>query len=151
MGAALCRLRRSLSWRMGFGPERPEDAPASPEDAPASPGSGGGHDAVGGESEGGPEGESGGGGPSQQGRRAAERSRVSEATIAEVVEAFMRDNTVNSPLLPDFVERALYRNVVRLLLTSAAALVDSVDVTVLGHQLSLRLQPPVGHDVRSAV
>jgi hypothetical protein len=66
---------------------------------------------------------------------------ISEARVTELVDRFMSDNSINSAFLPDFVERALYANVIRLMLSVTAVLLDTSDVRLLGHRIRLRLEP----------
>lgn len=65
---------------------------------------------------------------------------VSDRRVAELVDRFMRDSSINSRMLPDVIERALYENVVRLLLSGLATVLDNSRVSLLGHSIRLRLE-----------
>jgi hypothetical protein len=65
---------------------------------------------------------------------------VSDRRVAELVDRFMRDSSINSRMLPDVIERALYENVVRLLLSGLATVLDSSRVSLLGHSIRLHLE-----------
>jgi hypothetical protein len=63
------------------------------------------------------------------------------AAVDAAVERFMRDHNINSPFLPDCVERRLYRNAIHLALTVARGALDGCRVRMFGHVLSLSLRP----------
>lgn len=68
-----------------------------------------------------------------------EPTRVSRDKIDEIVEGFMQNNAVNNPLLPDFIEKAIYKNVITLMLGIAEEVLGTTTVEVLGHRVELRL------------
>ena len=68
-----------------------------------------------------------------------EPTRVSRDKIDEIVAGFMQNNSVNNPLLPDFIEKAIYKNVITLMLGIAEEVLSETSIEVLGHRIQLRL------------
>lgn len=68
-------------------------------------------------------------------------ARVSLAAIDDIVDEFMADSAINSAMLPDFIERAVYRNVLQLLLGVAGRVIDTAEVGFLGHNVTMKLSP----------
>lgn len=81
--------------------------------------------------------------PAPSGRTAG----VSLAAVDEVVDDFMRDNAINNPLIPDFIERSIYRNVLRLMLGVLRRVLDTTELSFLGHNIRMNLTPDEGYDI----
>ena len=71
--------------------------------------------------------------------RQYDATRVSREKIDEIVEGFMQNNSVNTPLLPDFIEKAVYKNVITLMMGIAEEVLAETSIEVLGHRIKLRL------------
>jgi hypothetical protein len=67
-------------------------------------------------------------------------TRVSREKVDEIVEGFMQNNSVNSALLPDFIERAIYTNVVTLVLGIAEEVLEGTSIEILGHRVELSIR-----------
>ena len=78
--------------------------------------------------------------PSEHSDRARVRA-LSQERIEEIVERLLQNADVNIRLLPDAVERHLYRNMFRLLLSVLAELIESSSVEFMGHEIQLSLVP----------
>lgn len=65
-------------------------------------------------------------------------TRVSREKIEEIVEGFIQNNSVNSALLPDFIERAIYTNVVALVLGIAEEVLEGTSIEILGHRVEMK-------------
>lgn len=70
-----------------------------------------------------------------------ETSQVSEEAIDAFVQKILDDPELNIYLLPDAVEGAIYRNILRITLRSVAKMFDSFSVKVIGHQLRVVMEP----------
>lgn len=70
---------------------------------------------------------------------AAKGSVVCEKAIEEIVGKFMANSSINSPLVPDFIERQIYRNALTLALGLAEEVLAGAKLEVLGHRVELRL------------
>ena len=66
-------------------------------------------------------------------------SPVCRATVKRIVDGFMANNAINSPFVPDFVERAIYENVMTLALGLVDEVLAGARIEVLGHRMELRL------------
>lgn len=61
--------------------------------------------------------------------------------IDSMVDEFMKDKGLNTLLLPDFVERRLYKNVLHLALSAMNQVLDSTHVEFLGHRIEFSMKP----------
>lgn len=68
------------------------------------------------------------------------RGGVCDERVKEIVDRFMADARINSPLLPDFIERAIYRNVITLALALVDELASGASIEFLGHRIELRVK-----------
>lgn len=64
---------------------------------------------------------------------------VSIAAVDEIVDEFMGDSSINNVLLPDFIERAIYRNVLKLVLGLMGRVLDTTHLTFLGHNITMKM------------
>lgn len=83
----------------------------------------------------------GGGGEPEPPGGPTSADQLSAARLDSVVDAFMEDNKINNPLIPDFLERALYRNVLKLLLGLMQQSLRTVGVDLFGHRIRVSLEP----------
>ena len=74
-----------------------------------------------------------------RGRDEALRSR--DEAVGRIVDGFMANGAINSAFVPDFVERAIYRNVLTLGLALLEEMISESRIEVLGHRLEMRLAP----------
>jgi hypothetical protein len=66
-------------------------------------------------------------------------SAVDRERVREIVDKFMQNGSVNSRAVPDFVERAIYENVLVMVLGLLEEVVSGTAVEVLGHRLEMKL------------
>ena len=66
-------------------------------------------------------------------------TRVSRERVDEIVEGFMQNHSINNVFLPDFIERAIYTNVIRLILGVAEEILDGTSIEILGHRVELKI------------
>ena len=69
----------------------------------------------------------------------ARHTAVDRERIREIVEKFMRNGSVNNRAVPDFVERAIYENVLVMVMGMLEEVVSGTSVEVMGHRLEMRL------------
>lgn len=70
-----------------------------------------------------------------------EQSQISEEAIESFVQKILEDPELNIYLLPDAVEGAIYRNIIRIALRSMAKMFDGFSVNMIGHQLRVIMEP----------
>jgi hypothetical protein len=51
----------------------------------------------------------------------------------------MENTSINNPLLPDFIESAIYHNVITLILGVVEEVVNETSIKILGHKVELSL------------
>jgi hypothetical protein len=64
---------------------------------------------------------------------------VDRERIREIVERFMKNGSINNRAVPDFVERAIYENVLVMVLGLLEEVVSASSVEVMGHRLEMRM------------
>ena len=69
----------------------------------------------------------------------ARHSAVDRERIKEIVEKFMKNGSVNNRAVPDFVERAIYENVLVMVMGLLEEVASTTAVEVMGHRLEVRL------------
>lgn len=70
---------------------------------------------------------------------AREAEAVKAATVEKIVDGFMKNKRINSAMIPDAVERAIYENVLTLVMGVLEEVTASANVEVLGHRLEMKL------------
>jgi hypothetical protein len=68
-------------------------------------------------------------------------NELSKVKIDEFVEKLLEDQTVNIKYLPDHVEKALYRNVLNLIIGLLNNTFNTMSVKFLGHNLTFNIMP----------
>lgn len=66
---------------------------------------------------------------------------LSKEKINEFVEKLLADENVNIAYLPDFVERQIYKNIFSLLIGLMDNVVNSTNIKLLGHNITLNIIP----------
>lgn len=72
---------------------------------------------------------------------AGKETVVNVGAVDELVDEFMSDSAINSAFLPDVLERALYRNVLLLMLGIMGRVLDTTSFSFLGHDVTVRMAP----------
>jgi hypothetical protein len=75
-----------------------------------------------------------------------ERSRKAASTaesvaIDTIVQKYLSNEMINSPFIPDFIERRIYANIVKLVVGAIKETVESSNINVMGYNLSFNLKP----------
>lgn len=66
-------------------------------------------------------------------------SSVSIDAVDALVNDFMKDNKINNPMIPDFIEKQIYTNCIKLVLGVLDQSLKTVNIEFLGHKLTLKL------------
>jgi len=66
---------------------------------------------------------------------------VEDEAIDSFIETLLRDKKVNCKYLPDFLERDIYRNLIRLIIGNLSEIIRSVRLTILNHVITLHIEP----------
>lgn len=66
---------------------------------------------------------------------------LSDLKIDEMVNKLLEDENINVKYLPDFVEKAIYKNVLNLTIGLLSNMLSNAHVQVLGHQVKFELTP----------
>lgn len=73
--------------------------------------------------------------------RSLDLKEISKVKINQLVDEILSDNDLNIKYLPDWVEKRIYRNVLRMVIGLADHMVDTTSVNFLGHKLIFDLVP----------
>jgi hypothetical protein len=63
----------------------------------------------------------------------------SSDVIDDIVDRYLHNEFTNNPLVPDFIERRMYRNVVKLMIGIMKDTLETSNVDVLGHRITFSL------------
>ncbi|ARF09589.1 hypothetical protein Indivirus_1_212 [Indivirus ILV1] len=66
---------------------------------------------------------------------------LSKAKIDKFVEKLLADNNVNIKYLPDFVERAIYKNILNLIIGLLNNTLNTFSINFLGHHMTINVVP----------
>ena len=61
--------------------------------------------------------------------------------VRTIIDRFLKNELINNPYIPDFIERKLYANVIKLVIGIMKETVESSKIDVLGHRISFKLEP----------
>ena len=81
---------------------------------------------------------------------AAAGEQTDRAAIDAFVDLLLRDKNVNCRYLPDFLERDIYRNLIRLILGNLTEIVRSVRIKIMNHVITLHIEPDTGDEKNDA-
>jgi len=76
-------------------------------------------------------------------------SHISDAAVDGFVKSLLVDPTLNVYAIPDAIEGAVYRNVIKILLHSLARATDSTGIVLLGHKIRFIIEPLEVSDIKS--
>ena len=68
-------------------------------------------------------------------------SELSKARINEMVDKLLADEDINIKYFPDWVEKALYRNVLTLVFGLLDTIMETTSVSFMGHKIVFDLKP----------
>ena len=68
-------------------------------------------------------------------------SRISDEAVDQYVKTVVADPKLNIYAIPDAIEGALYRNVLKLMLHSIAHATDATSLVFIGHKVRLVMEP----------
>jgi hypothetical protein len=61
--------------------------------------------------------------------------------IDSVVDEFMKEKAMNTVIIPDFIERRLYKNILQLALSAVNKVLDTTHVEFLNHRIEFTMKP----------
>ena len=67
----------------------------------------------------------------------------SSKVIDEIVDRYLADELVNNPRIPDFIEKRLYRNMVKIIIGIIKDTSENANVEVLGRKITSSMEPIV--------
>lgn len=66
-----------------------------------------------------------------------------EKAINEIVERYLNNHLVNCKFIPDFIERKMYRNVLKMIMGILEDTIEKTEIHVLGHKINFTITPIV--------
>lgn len=66
---------------------------------------------------------------------------LTELRIEEMVDNMLANENINIKYLPDFVEKAIYKNVLNLTINLMESMLKNANITFMGHQVTFELKP----------
>jgi hypothetical protein len=71
----------------------------------------------------------------------------SSDVIDDIVNRYLQCEFTNNPLVPDFIERRMYRNVVKLMIGLMKDTLETSQIEVLGHRIGFTFDLPYQEDI----
>lgn len=68
----------------------------------------------------------------------------SDAVLDDIVDRYMKDDLINNPAIPDWIERRMYKNVLKMTIGIMSDTINNSEFEVLGHVVSLNIRPKSG-------
>lgn len=60
------------------------------------------------------------------------------------IQSILEDNDLNLPMVPDGLEKKIYRNMLKFVIAATKKMLATVSVRFLGHEITFHLSPLVG-------
>lgn len=64
-----------------------------------------------------------------------------EDAIAIIVDRYLKNDLINNPLVPDFIERRIYCNILKLTLGVLKDTLEESKINVLDHEITFNIKP----------
>lgn len=68
-------------------------------------------------------------------------SVICNGAVDDFVDELLKDPNINIYLLPDSIERKVYSNTLKIILSTLQKMFNNTNLDIIGHQLKLSLQP----------
>ncbi len=81
----------------------------------------------------------------------ASLSILSKERINQFVEELLNDKDINISMMPDFMEKQLYRNIFRMFISIIDKLFETTSIQFIGHQITLKLDPVLEKDLTQPI
>lgn len=69
-----------------------------------------------------------------------------EKAINDIVERYLNNHLVNCKFIPDFIERKMYRNVLKMIMGILEDTIEKTEIRVLGHKINFTITPIVENE-----
>ena len=67
--------------------------------------------------------------------------KSTDDVLDDIVERYMKNELINNPAIPDWIERRLYKNVLKLAIGVASDTLNNTNFEVLGHEVNVSIKP----------
>lgn len=81
---------------------------------------------------------------------AKSKVHIDDDILDRIITEHLEEKDNNNAFIPDFVEKGIYKNVLKLLLNIMATGLRSVEIQVLGHVIDIKLRPIVEESVHTS-
>lgn len=75
------------------------------------------------------------------------KEEETEEAVDRVINSILSDPEHNFSLIPDALERQIYRKISESAISSLRAALSQIDIKILGHRLEFRLVPQIEVDI----
>jgi len=70
-----------------------------------------------------------------------ESSATTDEILDSIVDRYMKNDLINNPAIPDWIERKMYKNVLKMTIGIASDTINNSEFEFLGHIISLNVRP----------
>lgn len=67
--------------------------------------------------------------------------KSTDNVLDEIVDRYMKNNLINNPAIPDWIERRIYKNVLKLAIGVASDTFNNTNFELLGHSIAVSIKP----------
>jgi hypothetical protein len=61
--------------------------------------------------------------------------------IDDIIERYMKNDLINNPAIPDWIERKIYKNVLKLSIGLISDTFNNTEIEFLGHSITVSIKP----------
>lgn len=82
-------------------------------------------------------------------RASESRESAQETAIRQLVDKYLKNDLVNNPFIPDFLERKIYNNLLKLVIGIMRETAESISIDVMGQRVTIKIEaiPEPVHDM----
>ena len=62
-------------------------------------------------------------------------------SVQKLVNKILENDNINSPLIPDYIERKIYTNVFNIFIGLVKETIETTNISILNHNITLKLNP----------
>jgi hypothetical protein len=61
--------------------------------------------------------------------------------VDDIIERYMKNELINNPAIPDWIERKIYKNVLKLGIGLISDTLNNTEIEFLGHSITVSIKP----------
>jgi hypothetical protein len=66
---------------------------------------------------------------------------TTDEILDDIIERYMKNDLINNPAIPDWIERKIYKNILKMVIGILTETAENTDLELLGHTISVSVKP----------